>query len=71
MIEHAEYAAKMLKMLNHVSNYPYSLKTCEYEDMCAIPEEEMDLIPVPTYINMSTRFRVDESVKPDEIGEKG
>ena len=71
MIEHQEYAAKQLKMLNHVSNYPYSLKTCEYEDMCAIPEEEADLIPVPTYINMSTRYRVDESVQADEIGKKG
>ena len=36
--------------------------------MVAIPEDEADLIPIPTFISMDTRYIVEEWINPMDIG---
>ena len=46
------------------------MKTVTYEEMIAIPNDESDLIPVPVYMNMEKKIRVDTMITPSDIGNR-
>ena len=56
-----------MNMLNKRGNKPFDMKTVTYEEMIAKPEEMDDLVPVPVYINMDKKIRVDTSIEAKEI----
>ena len=59
--------AYLMNMLNKRANKPFDIKTVTYEEMIAKPEEMDDLVPVPVYINMDKKIRVDTSIEAKEI----
>ena len=60
----------MINMLNKRSNRTFDIKTVGYEEMIAIPNNDDDLVPVPVYINLDKKIRVDKSIKESDIEHK-
>ena len=65
-----EYQKKVINLLNKTGNRPFNMKTVTYEEMIAIPNDESDLIPVPVYINMEKKIRVDTMITQSDIRNK-
>ena len=56
-----------MNMLSKRANKAFDIKTVTYEEMIAKPNEMDDLVPVPVYINMDKKIRVDTSIEAKDI----